>query len=316
MRLIRSLLTLLTLVVVAALVVAAAPQPVAAAEREVTLTIQTVVDNPSRSPATVTLNIPLLSDTSSPYQTLVAESFNPKPVEIKTTANGRTATFEVRVPAGQSVTIEERYVLAIRSYERPEAGEHRLSAAERTLYLRAEKGIEADDATLRKVAARATEGVQGAGAAAERVFSFVRGHLRYDGNSRARNQGALAAYEAGSGVCQEFASLFVALMRASGVPARVVNGYVLLDANGHLTTQGIAQRVRHQWAEYFDPAYGWVPVDPTFAASPEDSLTRPAYVRQNFGDRPITGKATGGQVKVSRGATVTETPVQTALQQP
>lgn len=311
MRLIRHLLTL---AVVTALIVAAVAHPVSAAERQVTLTIRTVVDNPSSTPATVTLNIPLISDTPSPYQTLVAESFSPRPVDIRETAAGRTGTFEVRVPAGQSVTIEERYVLALRPYERPEPGDHQLAADQRALYLRGEDHIEADHNTLRQAAARLTEGVEGAGAKAERVFSFVRRHLRYDSNSKAKNQGALAAFEAGSGVCEEFASLFVALMRAAGVPARVVNGYVLLDAQRHLTTEGFAQRVRHQWAEYFDPEYGWVPVDPTFESSLDKSLTRPAYVRQNFGDRPVTGKAQGGQVKVSRGVTVTEAPVQTAKQ--
>ncbi|HEX6989690.1 MAG TPA: transglutaminase domain-containing protein [Bacillota bacterium] len=314
MRLIRYLVTF---TMVTALLIAAVAQPVAAAaDRQVTLTIRTVIENPSSTPASVKLSIPLISDDSSPYQTLVSEAFSPEPTEIEEGSEGRTAFFEVRVPSGQSVTIEERYVLAISPYRTPEAGTYTLSDADRMRYLRAESGIEADHPTLREVALRVTTGVDGAHAVAKEVFGFVRQHMRYDADSSARNRGALAGYQAGAGVCEEFASLFVALTRAAGVPARVVNGYVLLDAHGRLADEGFVRRVRHQWAEYFDPDYGWVPVDPTFDADPHDSLSRPAYVLQNFGDRPITGTARGGQVKVSRGVTVDETSVQTALQQP
>lgn len=311
MRLIRYAVAVLT---VTCILLAAVVVPAAAAERQVTLTIQTVVSNPSSSPATVKLSIPLISSSSSPYQSLLSESFTPQPVKIEENGDTRTAHFEVRVPAGQSVTIEERYVLALKPYQRPEAGQYSLSEAERAFYLKGEPTIEADHPTLRKVSAQVTEGAATVEEKAQAVFRYVRGKLRYNASSTAANKGALAAYEAGSGVCQEFASLFVALMRASGVPARVVNGYVLLDSQRRLTTQGFAQRVRHQWAEYFDPAYGWVPVDPTFESTPDASLSRPAYVRQNFGDRPVKGTSAGAKVSLSRIASVTELTVEAALQ--
>ena len=71
-----------------------------------------------------------------------------------------------------------------------------------------------------------------------------------------------------SGFCEHFASSFVFLMRAAGVPARVVTGYLGGDPNpvdGILT---VRQSDAHAWAEVFIRGRGWVRVDPTAAAVP------------------------------------------------
>lgn len=58
----------------------------------------------------------------------------------------------------------------------------------------------------------------------------------------------------GSGVCQDFAHVLIALCRHAGLPARYVSGY-LGDVAG--------SRASHAWAEAFVPPYGWVGFDPT-----------------------------------------------------
>lgn len=71
-----------------------------------------------------------------------------------------------------------------------------------------------------------------------------------------------------SGFCEHFSSAFVVLMRAAGVPARVVTGYLGGDPNpvdGILT---VRQSDAHAWAEVFLRGRGWVRVDPTAAAVP------------------------------------------------
>ena len=71
-----------------------------------------------------------------------------------------------------------------------------------------------------------------------------------------------------TGFCEHFASAFVVLMRAAGVPARVVTGYLGGDPNpvdGILT---VRQSDAHAWAEVHLPGRGWVRVDPTAAAVP------------------------------------------------
>ena len=71
-----------------------------------------------------------------------------------------------------------------------------------------------------------------------------------------------------AGFCEHFASSFAVLMRASGIPARIVTGY----QGGELNTIGNYMTVRqadaHAWVEVWLQNDGWVRVDPTAAVSP------------------------------------------------
>jgi transglutaminase-like putative cysteine protease len=71
------------------------------------------------------------------------------------------------------------------------------------------------------------------------------------------------------GFCEHFAGSFVFLMRAAGVPARVVTGYLGGEVNpldGHVV---VRQSDAHAWAEvWMGPGQGWVRVDPTASISP------------------------------------------------
>ena len=71
------------------------------------------------------------------------------------------------------------------------------------------------------------------------------------------------------GYCEHFSSAFVALMRAAGVPARVVTGYtggVYNRLGGYWV---IRHMDAHAWAEVWLPGRGWMRVDPTAAVAPE-----------------------------------------------
>ena len=71
------------------------------------------------------------------------------------------------------------------------------------------------------------------------------------------------------GFCEHFSSAFVILMRAAGIPSRVVTGY----AGGRRNPIGDYWIVRnedaHAWAEVWLEGRGWVRVDPTAAVAPE-----------------------------------------------
>lgn len=70
------------------------------------------------------------------------------------------------------------------------------------------------------------------------------------------------------GFCEHFASSFVMLMRAAGVPARVVAGYQGGEINPVNGTVIVHQFDAHAWAEVWLQGEGWVRVDPTAAVSP------------------------------------------------
>jgi len=70
------------------------------------------------------------------------------------------------------------------------------------------------------------------------------------------------------GFCEHFASSFVFLMRAAGVPARVVTGYQGGDTNPVDGYMVVRQADAHAWAEVWLAENGWTRVDPTAAAVP------------------------------------------------
>ena len=71
-----------------------------------------------------------------------------------------------------------------------------------------------------------------------------------------------------AGFCEHYASSFAVLMRAAGIPARIVTGY----QGGELNTVGnyltVRQADAHAWVEVWLNDDGWVRVDPTGAVSP------------------------------------------------
>ncbi len=84
-------------------------------------------------------------------------------------------------------------------------------------------------------------------------------------------------WQSRQGFCEHFASSFVFMARAAGIPARVVVGYL----GGEFNAQGgywlVHQYDAHAWSEVWLPERGWVRVDPTAAVAPE-------RVRRSLGD--------------------------------
>ncbi|TKR32923.1 DUF3488 domain-containing protein [Luteimonas gilva] len=72
-----------------------------------------------------------------------------------------------------------------------------------------------------------------------------------------------------AGFCEHFSSSFVVLMRAAGIPARVVTGYVGGYRNPFGDYWVVRRMDAHAWAEVWLPQRGWVRVDPTAAVAPE-----------------------------------------------
>ena len=71
-----------------------------------------------------------------------------------------------------------------------------------------------------------------------------------------------------SGFCEHYSSAFAVLMRAAGIPARVVTGYLGGELNPIGNYLIVRQADAHAWIEIWLPDAGWVRVDPTAAVSP------------------------------------------------
>jgi transglutaminase-like putative cysteine protease len=72
-----------------------------------------------------------------------------------------------------------------------------------------------------------------------------------------------------SGFCGHYASAYTTLMRAGGVPARVVTGYQGAERNRVADYYIVRQSDAHAWSEIWLDGKGWTRVDPTAAVAPE-----------------------------------------------
>ncbi|MGY1839830.1 MULTISPECIES: transglutaminase family protein [unclassified Modestobacter] len=108
-------------------------------------------------------------------------------------------------------------------------------------------------------AVRAAVGDAGPREAGHVVCRFVREHIEYLSGATNVKTNAMQAWTHGKGVCQDISHVSIGLLRALGLPARYVSGYL------HPTRDaGIGQAVTgesHAWVEWWDG--GWSGYDPT-----------------------------------------------------
>ena len=71
-----------------------------------------------------------------------------------------------------------------------------------------------------------------------------------------------------NGFCEHYSSAFTVLMRAAGIPARIVTGYQGGEINDFGSYLIVRQSDAHAWTEVWLKDKGWVRVDPTSAVSP------------------------------------------------
>jgi len=75
-------------------------------------------------------------------------------------------------------------------------------------------------------------------------------------------------FETRQGYCEHYASAFAFLMRAAGVPARVVAGYQGAELNPYGDYWIVRQYQAHAWVEVWLPQAGWTRRDPTLEVEP------------------------------------------------
>jgi transglutaminase-like putative cysteine protease len=94
---------------------------------------------------------------------------------------------------------------------------------------------------------------------------------------------------AGKGVCQDFAHVTLALLRAIGLPARYVSGYLHPTVNAEIGATTAGQS--HAWVEFW--AGDWIAVDPTSLAEVGNRHVVVACGRDYADVRPLAGIYSG-----------------------
>ena len=117
--------------------------------------------------------------------------------------------------------------------------------------------------------------------------------MAYEPGSTDVHTPASEAFAQGKGVCQDYAHILIALLRACGIPARYVNGLIM--GNG----------ATHAWVEAHD-GQRWRGIDPTNDRLADDGYIALAHGR-DFSDCPIeSGVFRGGAQQSQKVSVVVE----------
>ena len=87
------------------------------------------------------------------------------------------------------------------------------------------------------------------------------------------------------GVCQDFAHAMISLLRALGIPARYVSGYI------------ISEGMMHAWVQAYIPGPGWVDYDPTHGRVVDEEYIAVAVGRDYADCCPIEGTLLGARLR-------------------
>ncbi len=107
------------------------------------------------------------------------------------------------------------------------------------------------------LAANVTQGKSGDLDKARAIYDYVFTTMRYDKTGTGWGRGdVLYACDAKKGNCTDFHSLFIAMARSQGIPARFEIGFPLPPDKHSSEIAGY-----HCWAEFYADGRGWIPVD-------------------------------------------------------
>ncbi len=107
----------------------------------------------------------------------------------------------------------------------------------------------------------------------ERLGTTVHHFMAYEPGATSVSTTAAEAFDARSGVCQDFAHIMIAILRAHGIPARYVSGLA------------VGQGTTHAWAQAFIDG-AWHGYDPTRDTRVDDTYL-PLAVGRDWSDCPI-----------------------------
>jgi len=125
--------------------------------------------------------------------------------------------------------------------------------AKREKWLKPSNYIESNHATIVAKSRELTKGAKNSWEAVERIGRWVQQEVAY---TIADTPSARLALETRKGDCGPHSTLTVAMLRAAGIPARLVGGLLYTPILGGTFGQ-------HAWVEVYMGKDGWIPIDPT-----------------------------------------------------
>lgn len=192
-----------------------------------------------------------------PYQYILEERISPSNYEITTDKHGNeylNYAFDNLAPK-ESRTIDLEYKIKINHIKFNLSQCQGKSIGQ---YLSPDQHIESNNPQITALAQKITQNSENQCQASESIYNWISNNITYP-QYFPQAHGALWALQNKQGDCTEFSDLFIALNRASDIPARFVEG---LAYTSNTITE--SSQLKHDWSEVYLPNIGWVPVDSTW----------------------------------------------------
>lgn len=225
------------------------------------------ISNTSSSTQLYTIAVPFDSAT----QQITFTTLTPKPEHFSIDNDGNyilsyslSAHMSGTIAVSGLATVEGTYSLLSQKKTQPVY----LSAQQQSAFTSGGKYWQTTNPTIQKLAASLTKADTTNIAKAQSIYTYLVQNFTYNRNAlydkNRQRKGALYAIEHPTDViCQEYVDAFVALARSAGVPAVFDAGYGSTISPFTI----LPPNVLHAWAQFYDPNYGWVPVDPTWGST-------------------------------------------------
>jgi transglutaminase-like putative cysteine protease len=234
--------------------------PAALASRTVRFTYEAHVTPPPDA-AAVELWLPLPREDDQRVLDVKVTGSGP-PTIVRLAASGDRAAYLRVVDARAPVTLAETATVAraeVRAGARAATGVEAIDPAVFAADLAPNGAVQVND-EIRAIARRETRGKTSVAAQARALYDWVFDHMQYDKSVPGWGLGDVPyCLRVGKGNCTDFHTLFIALARASGIPARWNMGFPLAYGPGDGTERRVAGY--HCWAEFWSAGAGWTPVD-------------------------------------------------------
>ena len=240
-------------------------EPILSRDSQFSFTYQVTVDPIPGNAGAVKVWVPVAQ--SDAYQKILdLKVKSPYPYQIledKQYGN-KILYLSIAKPLTEKVEFEIQYDVAVQGEERTYGDLEKMGLShpqvekareEMRLYLVSQKVL-VITGKVRGIAAQVTQGKQSNLEKAKAIYDYVIGYMKYDKTGEGWGKGSTVyACEVGKGNCTDFHSLFIAVARAAGIPARFkIGAQIPMDQ-----AEGVIGY--HCWAEFYLPEVGWVPVD-------------------------------------------------------
>ncbi|USK70013.1 transglutaminase family protein [Peribacillus asahii] len=122
------------------------------------------------------------------------------------------------------------------------------------------------------------------------LMSYLFEVFTYDTEATTVETKAVESLQLKRGVCQDYTHVMLGILRARGIPARYMSGYLYVGENSNL----VGSAASHAWVEIMVPGIGWIGLDPTNNVEAIDNHICLSVGRDYSDVSPLQGVYHGG----------------------